>query len=165
MSNTSKTDTLCERCSLLSFDDGALGGQGIVDEDGVVRLYIPESRFEKRYHYISDFGYELIRLDWSLDEILPGMPRLSLSSQLGCVFCQALRKSLEEILAEVAKIEAIADGPLRLVAYLALIDGGIEGLVIEGCLRHFSSYRVIQTFFEIEADSSKSDRLTKTRTV
>jgi len=165
MSDPPECSSLCERCSLLSFDDLAIGGQEVVGEDGVARLSFPESRIEMRKFYESDFDFRLVRLDWKLDEIVPGMPHLSLSSQLGCVFCQALRKSLEETFAEKAKTRAIDDGPLNLVAYLSLVDGGIDGLVIEGSFSHSSSYRVIKTFFPVEADSSKSDRPTKTRTV
>jgi len=165
MSDPPECNSLCERCSLLSFDDGAIGGQEVVGEDGVARLSFPESRTETRDHYLSVRDIRQVRLDWKLDEILPDMPHLSLSSQLGCVFCQVLRKSLEETLAEEAKTKAIDDGPLNLVAYLLLIDRGIDGLLIEGRFSHSSLECDILTFFPIEADFSKLDRLTKTRTV
>jgi len=164
MSDSPKTDTLCERCSLLSFDDGAIGGQEVVGEDGVPRLSFPESKIEFRpeeWLEIREYDgdepdYRLIRLDWDLDETLPDMPHLSRSSQLGCVFCQALRKSLEETLAEEAKTCSINDGPLSLAAYLSLVDEGIEGLVIEGIFNQDSLDSVVQIIFPIEASSSKS---------
>jgi len=164
MSDPLKDGTLCERCRLLSFDDGAIGGQEVVGEDGVPRLSFPESKIESRpdewleirEHDDDEPDYRLVRLDWELDEILPDMPHLSRSSQLGCVFCQALRKSLEETLAEEAKTYSINDGPLSLAAYLSLVDEGIEGLVIEGIFNQDSLDSVVQIIFPIEASSSKS---------
>jgi len=161
MSDPPEYDFLCERCSLLSFDDGALEGYEVIGEDGVARLSFPESRTRKGEY----LNHNLVHLDWQLDEILPDMPHLSLSSQFGCVFCQALRKSLEETLAEEAKTKMIDDGPLNLVAYLSLFDGGIEGILIKEGPGFSSSYLGIQILFSIEADSSKSDRLTKTGSV
>jgi len=164
MSDPPKSGTLCELCSRLSFDDGAIGGQEVVGEDGVARLSFPKSKIRYRPEWAEPEScawpiYRLLRLDWKLDELLPGMPHLSHSSQLGCAFCQALRKSLEETLAEKAKIYSIDHGPLNLVAYLSVVDRGIEGLVIEATynLASLNGANVFQTFFPIEADSSKSD--------
>ena len=170
MSDPPETSTLCERCSLLSFDDLALGGQEVVGEDGIARLSFPESKIEfrpedwpeYREHDGDEPDYRLIRLDWELDEILPDMPHLSRSSELGCVFCRALRMSVEETLAAEAKTSSIDDGPLSLVAYLSLVDEGIEGLVIEGSFNQDSLDDVVQIIFPIEASSSKSHYAIKT---
>jgi len=158
MSDSMKHDTLCERCSLLSFDDLAIGGQEVVDEDGVARLFVPESQIETRpldwpWRYTD---YALVRLDWKIMDTLPGMPQLSHSSQLGCVFCQALLSSLYETLAEKAESYSIYDGTLTLVAYLSLIDRGIntgvEGLLVEVT---DGNKMKIQMLFPIEADGSE----------
>jgi len=167
MSDSLGPDTLCERCSLLSFDDSAIGSCEVVGGDGVARLSFPESRIEEHNSSIAVFDLRLIPLDWKLEEILPDMPHLALSSQLGCVFCQALLKSLEDTLAEMAKTREIDDGPLDLAAYLSLTDGGIEGLVIKATFNQAATLdgaRVFLTLtiFSIEADSGKSDHPTKT---
>ena len=151
MSDKPKADTLCELCSLLSFDDGAIGGQEVIGEDGVARLSFPESQLKFRH------GYRLVRLDWKLDDVVPDMPSLSRSSQLGCAFCQALRRSLEETFAKKAESYSIKAGAMNLVAYLALVDEGVGGLVVEATFNHTSLNRavVLQTVFPIEAGSSK----------
>lgn len=152
MSGSTENDTLCERCSLLSFDDSAIGGQEVVGKDGVARLHFPESQIETRPSPIEipRAIYQLIRLDWEVEDILPDMPRLSHSSELGCVFCQALLRSLEEALAEKAKIYTICHGRLDLVAYLSLADEGVEGLLVEATFNHeglWEERRVISTLF------------------
>ncbi|OWY45241.1 HET-like protein [Alternaria alternata] len=161
MSDSTEYDTLCERCSLLSFDDLALGGQEVVNEDGVARLCFPKSRIELRPSYDFDAAvdmpvYRSVRLDWEAEDVLPDMPRLSHSSQLGCVFCQALLKSLKEAFAEEAKSYEIHDGTLNLVAYLSLDDEGVEGLLVEATFnqdRFDKTSNTIHTLFPIEADS------------
>ena len=163
MSESTEYDTLCERCSLLSFDDLALGGQEVVKEDGVARLCFPKSRIELRPSYDFDAAvdmpvYRSVRLDWEAEDVLPDMPRLSHSSQLGCVFCQALLKSLKEAFAEEAKSYEIHDGTLNLVAYLSLDDEGVEGLLVEATFnqdRFDKTSNTIHTLFPIEADSGK----------
>jgi hypothetical protein len=163
MSDSTKNGTLCERCRLLSFDDLAIGGQEVVNEDGVARLCFPKSRIELRPSYDFDASvdmpvYRSVRLDWEAEDILPDMPRLSHSSQLGCVFCQALLKSLKEAFAEEAKSYDIHDGALNLVAYLSLHDEGVEGLLVEATFNQDmfdKTSNAIHTLFPIEADNSK----------
>jgi hypothetical protein len=139
MSDSTENETLCERCRLLSFNDLAIGGREVVGEDGAARLSFLESRIElrpknwleRRDLYRLPPDYTLVRLGWELDDTLPGMPFLSRSSQLGCVFCQALHNSLEETLAEEAKFHTGYNGILHLVAHLSLANEGVEGLMVE----------------------------------
>jgi len=170
-SDQPKPENLCERCSLLSFDDGAIGGQEVVGEDGVARLCFPESRIEcrplgwleHRDVYPDGPKYRLIRLDWELDETLPDMAHLSRSSQLGCTFCQALRGSLVKTITKEPTIWPIEEYALNLVAYLSLVEGGMEGLVIEGTFKHTSLNvtKVYQTIFPVEATPGKLFNLTE----
>jgi hypothetical protein len=157
MSRSTKNDTLCERCSLLSFDDLALGGQEVLNEDGIARLYFPESQTETRPLVLSPAPYDkpfyrLVSLGWKVEDILPDFPQFSQSSQIGCVFCQALIKSLEAI------SYSICDGTVSLVAYLSLGDEGIKELLVEAAFNQGKSDEtasVIQILFPIEADKSK----------
>jgi hypothetical protein len=171
MSDLPKSDTLCERCSLLSFDDAAIGGVEVTDEDGIARVSFPESQIEFRpsdwlerqelYNFPPD--YRLVRLGWELDDILPDMPRLSRSSELGCGFCRALRTSLEETFAREAKSNFTNAGAANLVAYLSLVDRDVEGLVVEAICNPTGldgSNSAIQTIFPIEGDFSKSHCVT-----
>jgi hypothetical protein len=163
MSGSTENDTLCERCSLLSFDDFALGGQEVV---GFSRLYFPEARIETRPDNWPKLAgtppIQLVRLDWKVEDSLPDMPQLSRSCQLGCLFCQALLGSLEEALAEGAKDDIIYEGALVSVAYLSLVGEGIEGLLVETTSTTFfqnplDPRRILsRSLFPIEADSSKS---------
>ena len=166
MSDSRQTDTLCERCSRLSFDDLAIGGEEVVGEDGVARLSLRNA--EIQYHLVdwledskapgpaNERDYGLVSLDWKLHDTLPEMPILSRSSELGCAFCQALRKSLDETIMEEAKTYPIVDGLLKLEAYLSLVGEGLEGLVIRGYCNQAISLDVFETVFPIEADSGKS---------
>jgi len=164
MSDPPECNSLCERCSLLSFDDGAIGGQEVVGEDGVARLCFPESKFEfrpenwleYREHDGDEPDYRLIRLDWELDEILPDMPHLSRSSELGCGFCQALRGLLVNKIVKGGETHPTDDVPLNLIAYLSLVDEGIEGLVIEASFNNGDWDRLIQTMFPLETGPGKS---------
>jgi hypothetical protein len=171
MSDSTKNDALCERCSLLSFDDAAIGGVEVIDEDGVARVSFPESKIEFRPSYWLKnqelYGtppeYRLVRLDWKLDDILPDMPQLSLSSELGCGFCRALRRSLEETFAREAKSNFTNAGAANLVAYLSLVDRDVEGLVVEVICKQTGldgSNSVIRAIFPIEGDLSKSRSVT-----
>jgi hypothetical protein len=159
MSDSTENETLCERCRLFSFNDLAIGGREVVREDGAARLSFLESRIEFRpegwleSRDLDDIlDYRLVRLEWELDDALPDMPLLSRSSQLGCALCQALRNSLEETLEEEAKLRTGYVGVLHLLAYLALADGGIEGLVVEATFNEIDQARIM---FPIEASSSK----------
>jgi hypothetical protein len=163
MSNATENATLCKRCSLLNFDDLALGGQEVVNEDGIAQFHFPDARIETRPKYCTQDqpppDYYLVRLDWHVEDSLPDMPELSGSCQLGCVFCQALLRSLEDAFATGEKSYTVHDGTLNLVAYLSLVDEGIQGLLIETTFNQnwgSEQKRVIQSLFPIEADSSKS---------
>lgn len=147
-----RSDTLCERCSSLSFDDQAIGGREIVGADGVARLSFPESKIKYGY------GYRLVRLNWELDDTIPDMPHLSHFSQLGCAFCRALRRSLEQSLAREGENYSISAGSLALTAYLALNLEGVEGLFIRSIIKNTRldlTPSFIPILFLAEADSSK----------
>jgi len=171
MSDPPKDGTLCERCSLLSFDDAAIGGYEVIGEDGVARLAFPESKIESRptnwmagrefVEYLP--GYRLVRLDWKLEEIFPDMPHLSRSCQLDCMFCQVLHGWLQETLATEAEFYPEITGALSLIAYLALEGEGIEGLVVEATYQiSFAEHEsVVRAMFPIEAGSGTSYNLIK----
>ncbi|KAF2448951.1 HET-domain-containing protein [Karstenula rhodostoma CBS 690.94] len=156
MSLSSEDASLCERCKLLSFDDLAIGGQKVVDEDGSLRLSFKDTKTEVRPEYDEGYqdlhDYTLIRVGWLLDDILPDMPNLSHSSQLGCAFCSALHRELKEELVQDMRYYTIHDGPLTLIVYLSLVEKGVEGLLVEGTFNQEKGrYGVVQTFFPIEA--------------
>ncbi|KAH8627219.1 hypothetical protein IG631_16987 [Alternaria alternata] len=166
MSDSTEDDTLCECCSLLSFDDLAIGGQEIVYEDGVARLHFPCARIEFRPKYwTQDWGmpdYRLVRLDWKVEDFLPDMPRLFRSCQLGCVFCQTLLRSLKDALEGRGTPDFKWSGRLELVAYLSLslVDEGVDGLLVEATQITLDQdwfdvrQELFQTLFPIEADSN-----------
>lgn len=165
MSDSTKNDTLCERCSLLSFDDLAIGGQEVVGKDGIARLHFPDARTGILPVY-STKNYRLVRLDWKVEDSLPDMPQLSHSSQLGCVFCQTLLRLLEDVLARRTEFHTIDDVELNSVAYLLLlVDKGIERLLVETTFNHSEVKTHLMFRFPIEADSSKSHYLAELWTI
>jgi hypothetical protein len=150
--------SLCERCNLLSFDDLAIGGQEVEDEEGFARLSFEDTRIEFRENDETNRDYSLVRLGWCLKDTLPDMPHLLDSSQLGCAFCNALRLQIKESLAR--SYYSIQNGPLILIVYLSLFEEGIEGLLIEGTFNETESeFKTIRIMFPIEAAPSKSDHL------
>jgi hypothetical protein len=157
MNHSVKDTSLCERCNLLSFDDLAIGGQEVEDEEGFARLSFQDSRIEFRENYgNTQRDYSLVRLGWYLNDTLPYMPHLLGSSQLGCAFCNSLRLKIEESLA--GSYFNIQDGPLTLIMYLSLFEGGIEGLLVEGTFSEIENvYKYIDILFPIEAAPSKPD--------
>ncbi|CAI6342027.1 unnamed protein product [Periconia digitata] len=158
---------LCGRCKLLSFDDRALGGKEIVDEEGNARLSFPNHVIELRPLDLNDqttiemddyIDYRLVRLDWHVDDVLPGLPLLVQSAQHGCEFCNALHFTLETSLAREAKTLIVYDGPLTLTGYLSVMEKGIgiEGIVIEATFNQNEGILgVIPMFFPVEASASK----------
>lgn len=170
MSQSIESTALCERCHLLSFDDFAIGGREVIDEDGNARLSFHHDMIELRPEWYSELpndalddpDYTLVRLEWHLDDSLPDMPHLTRSSQSGCSFCNTLRCSLVESLAQEAKYYSIEDGLLTLVAYLSLFEsGGVEGLLVEGTFNQTQGTdKVIQILFPIEAAPSKFQHVT-----
>jgi hypothetical protein len=154
--NVSIGDTsLCERCNLLSFDDLAIGGQEVVDEEGFARLTFQHTRIELRESVHAERGgYSLVRLGWQLNDTLPEMPHLLGSSQLGCAFCNSLRLKIKDSLAK--SNYSIQDGPLTLIMYLSLLQGGIEGLLVDAIFDETEGgYKRIDIMFLIEASPSK----------
>jgi hypothetical protein len=130
---------LCERCSLLRFDDLVSGCREVVDKDGMPRLSFENARVEWHPRYYEeeqvseeeDYDYEWIRLNWQLDDSLPSMPQLSRSSQMGCDFCKSLRICLQDYLVEQSRYYTAQDGPMNLTAYLSLREEDVEGIVVE----------------------------------
>jgi hypothetical protein len=79
-------DMLCQRCSVLSFDDRIF--RDFVGEDYAIPLYDDE---------VNQRLNELLGLNYELTDTFPGLPRLAASVETGCAFCKALREAtLEE---------------------------------------------------------------------
>jgi hypothetical protein len=136
----------------------------MINEDGFLRLSFKDARTEVRPEYYEedpgrygDPDFTLVRLAWHLDEILPDMPNLFRSCELGCAFCNALRVKLKNDLAKEARYYTVHDGPLILTVYLSLGEKGVEGLLVEGAFNQEKGiYGVIQIFFPIEAAPRRS---------
>lgn len=164
MSQAATASTLCERCSLLSFDDLAVGGRETVDEDGFPRLSFEDAETEVRPKWLEEEedslkepDCELVRLAWHVDDILPDMPSLHHSSDSGCAFCSAVTLKLKEEIATQAKYYHVQDGPLTLNAFLSLVEGDIEGIVVETLFKSDQDWEQdIQIYFPIEATLSRS---------
>lgn len=163
MDHQALESTLCERCSLLAFDESAAGCWAVTDENGVTRLVFDDDKLEWRYEEPREsFYYKLIRLRWHLDDNLPDLPQLSKSSRSGCDFCNSLLADLEagQISGVLSDSFSIHDGPISLTAYLSLCEEGIEGLVIELVQNEAESEdERARVFFPIEASPSKSVHL------
>lgn len=98
----------------------------------------------------------LVQLGWHLEDTLPHLPNLSHTSDLGCMFCSALRRDVKAELAKEAKTYTIYDGPLTLRVYLSLVKRGIEGLLVEGDFNQEEGIMATcQIFYPIEAAPRK----------
>lgn len=151
---------LCERCSLLAFDDLAAGCRDVTDEKGVARLVFDDAKLEWRYGEPRRlYYYKMIRLRWHLDDSLPHLPQLSSSSHSGCDFCNFLLADLKsrQRSGVLSDSFSIHDGPISLTAYISLCEKGIEGLVVELVQNeNESEEKSLRIFFPIEASPSKS---------
>lgn len=150
--------SLCERCSLLKFDDLAAGCREVKDKEGRARLSFADAKVEWRNkNEIS--GFKLIRLRWRLDDSLPHLPQLSKSSEAGCDFCNCLLMCLEDNYSagSLSTTFSIHDGPISLTAYISLCGEKVEGLVVElvpGGTE--GNDRSAKMFFPIQASPGKS---------
>ncbi|KAG8158538.1 hypothetical protein KVR01_011660 [Diaporthe batatas] len=151
------TTASCNLCSLLQFDDLAAGCREVVDEEGRARLSFEDAKVESRNDEDGNKFYNLIRLRWHLDDSLPDLPRLSDSSRAGCAFCEVLLIKLKSAydLRILSSFLLISDGDVSLNAYISLVEGGIDGIVVElvsDAMKHetgkLGSYR---EFFPVEA--------------
>ena len=76
---------LCERCSVIRFDEVNLGGYEGVSESGQPRLKFDIKEMKK-----------VFALDYSHKDILPELPGLQSSAEAGCGFCKVLRDAILE---------------------------------------------------------------------
>jgi len=77
-------DTLCEECSVLSFDDEIF--KDFVGEDYIIPLRQgPDDEVNKRLN-------ELLKLDYTRSDTFPDLPGLAASAEAGCAFCEVLRE-------------------------------------------------------------------------
>lgn len=164
MDHSALETTLCERCSLLAFDDRATGCRAVTDENGVAKLLFDEAKVEWRCKARTreTLYYKLIRLRWHLDDSLPHLPALSNSSQSGCDFCKTLLDYLQmnQSAGLLSRYDSIHDGPLSLAAYISLCEERIEGLVIELVSNKTESEeKSVRVHFPIEASPSESIHL------
>lgn len=164
MDHSTAGATLCERCSLLKFDDSATGCREVVDKEGVARLSFEDAQVEGRPRGLIERGHEddhvyrFIQLEWHLDDSFPALPQLSISSQAGCEFCRCLHLNLEEYLVKKLKIADIREGPIALTMYLSLREESLEGFVVEGVCDLFKGedpYEIMLCF-PAEASPGKS---------
>lgn len=101
---TLSESTLCEKCSVLSFDDKALGGYVKKDKSGREYLSfdkVPDGRNNLRPNWrrfqkdrdVDSYKWS----EWNLNlkyehtDHLPDLPLLKASAESGCMFCAALR--------------------------------------------------------------------------
>ncbi|CAO2651453.1 Nn.00g040230.m01.CDS01 [Neocucurbitaria sp. VM-36] len=85
MADTSKCfveTSLCDKCSVLQFNDNDLGGYQAEDAFGRHTLKFDDTTKEKQ-----------LGLDYTQFDILPDLLRLKTSSEAGCPFCGALREA------------------------------------------------------------------------
>jgi hypothetical protein len=82
---------LCQRCSVLSFDDMAHDGFGIQNDDG--KWLLGFRQVLRREDEPIKF-YKEIQLEFELSDQLPDLPSLRASAEAGCEFCGALRDAI-----------------------------------------------------------------------
>jgi hypothetical protein len=86
---------LCEKCSVIRFDDVTLGGYEGISESGQPMLKFDTKKVKK-----------VLALDYSHEDVLPELPGLKKSAEVGCGFCKVLRDAvLEDELPLPATIE------------------------------------------------------------
>jgi hypothetical protein len=80
--------TLCDKCSVLRFDDMRLGGYKVQNDHGEEIL-----RFDNE----CDAWGRRLWLDYMHHDSLPELPHLGASAEAGCVFCAMLRSAALEL--------------------------------------------------------------------
>jgi hypothetical protein len=71
---------LCDKCSVLRFEDKCIDGYEAEDEDG--HRYLKSNDDDKMMRFW---------LDYQHTDLLPDLPRLKASAEAGCVFCGQVR--------------------------------------------------------------------------
>lgn len=79
---SSQEPKLCQKCSVLYFDDSAHGGYVTKDDLGYYVLGVSEND--------PPYGKEL-KLDYVVSDTLPDLPYLEVSAASRCVFCRSIR--------------------------------------------------------------------------
>jgi hypothetical protein len=82
---------LCQRCSVLSFDDMAHDGFASQNDDGKWLLHFRQAERGRGDPVVF---YKEIQLDFELSDRLPDLPSLRASGEAGCEFCGALRDAV-----------------------------------------------------------------------
>jgi hypothetical protein len=85
-----KGDTLCEKCSVLTFDDGVF--RDFVEEDDDDIMPQPHEIDDGCWEWIN----ELLKLDYEHTDTYPELPGLAASAKAGCTFCAVLREATLE---------------------------------------------------------------------
>jgi hypothetical protein len=85
-------DGLCERCSVISLDDGAFRddtapGDELTEAD--ICLFPSDCSSDEE---------EQLRLDYEHYDLFPRLPSLTASAVAGCSFCDALREATMNLL-------------------------------------------------------------------
>jgi hypothetical protein len=160
---------LCERCSILRFDDKAFGGYESEDEDGRPILKIREEDRENvtwgylksRYH-APDRRCAYLLLDFNLLDTLPHLPELEKSADSGCEFCGILRSAILRKYADCdgrVEIETLAyfwsneNGPEVLVAY-ARSEGPDQHMEeIDFAIEAPGSFHLVDRFGNFQSDN------------
>jgi hypothetical protein len=75
--------TLCDKCSVLRFDDRRLGGYTVQNDHGEEVLRIDHDKY--------DGTSRQLWLDYIHHDSLPELPYLRASAEAGCAFCAMLR--------------------------------------------------------------------------
>ena len=79
-------ERLCERCSVICFDDGKFGGFEATSKTGHPILKFDVDDDEERF-----------KLDYDFKDILPHLPGLRYTAEAGCGFCGLLRDAILEL--------------------------------------------------------------------
>jgi len=81
---------LCDKCSVLRFNDKDLGGHKAQSNDGQDILSFPGGDGSQEWS-------RQLWLDYTHHDSLPDLPRLKASAETGCAFCAILRSTALEL--------------------------------------------------------------------
>jgi hypothetical protein len=114
-------DGLCERCSVISLDDGAFRddtapGDELTEAD--ICLFPSDCSSDEE---------EQLRLDYEHYDLFPRLPSLTASAVAGCSFCDALREATMNLLLPPHLLPEISS-PLRLETATLHAHGALHAL-------------------------------------
>lgn len=109
---------LCEKCSVLQFDDSKIGGYEAENETGESVLNFGEHIYNSNE----------LKLDYMQSDVLPELQVLKAASDAGCVFCGGLRNAT---LRTYSQISGKVTFRLRLLVSHGFLAKGLCALFVD----------------------------------